>query len=185
MMLLGYLTNQVGDSVPLLDRPFNTMAWYLPPKSAANRSANTSCQQMGPGIYGSFGSDVHGGTAFPRIARHYEAVGGGLADPEAAGDVTLAPGTGCAALDLGADYRLLLDGATGQVLIEHRPSDTRSPIWGGEATLHAQSWFGLDNGTAIAIEAGAAADHPDAVVPTRIDITRDGVTLSLRADDWA
>ena len=67
MMLLGYLTNQVGDAVPLLDRPFNTMAWYLPPKSAANRSANTSCQQMGPGIYGSFGSDVHGGTAPGRV----------------------------------------------------------------------------------------------------------------------
>ena len=38
---------------------------------------------------------------------------------------------------------------------------------------------------AIAIEAGAAADHADAVVPARIDITRDGVTLSLRADDRA
>ncbi|MEC7931005.1 MAG: hypothetical protein VX218_01785, partial [Pseudomonadota bacterium] len=62
---------------------------------------------------------------------------------------------------------------------------TRSPIWGGEATLHAQSWFGLDNGTAITIEAGVAADHADAVVPARIDITRDGVTLSLRADDRA
>ncbi len=183
-MFLGYLTNKAGDAVPLLDRPLNTMAWYLPPKSAANRSANTTCQQMGPGIYGSFGSEIHGGaTAFPRIARHYEAAGGTLADPDAAPVVTLAPAAGRASLDLGADYRLSLDGDSGAVLIDHLPSGTQTAIWGGDAPLPGESWFGLDDGTAIAIEAGPASDHADAIVAGRIDVTRDGVTMSLRAMD--
>lgn len=186
-MFLGYLTNKIGDTVPLLDRPFNAMAWYLPPKSAANRTANTTSQQMGPGIYGTFGSEIHGGSAgFTRIARHYEAVGGALADPEAAPNLTLTPGGGLASIDLSADYSLLLDGDTGQILVDHRPSDTQIPIWGqqtpeGAPRLWEDSWFGLDDGTAIAIETAPAPDHADAFIPARIDLTRDGRTLTLRA----
>lgn len=196
-MFLGYLTNKLGDAVPLVDRPFNSLAWYLPPKSAANRTANTTSQQMGPGIYGTFGSEIHGGGAhFSRIARHYEADGGALSDPDAAPDLTLEPGsgartaqfgTGRAALDLSADYRLLLDGDAGQLLVEHLPSGTETTIWGqnaadGAPQLWAESWFGLDDGTAIAIATTPAADHADAFIPARIDLTRDGRTLSLRAE---
>ncbi|MEC3912563.1 hypothetical protein U5A82_19420 [Sphingobium sp. CR2-8] len=186
-MSLGYLTNKIGDAVPLLDRPFNSMAWYLPPKSAANRTANTTSQQMGPGIYGTFGSEIHGGSAaFTRIARHYEAVGGALADPEAAPNLTLTPGGGLASIDLSADYNLLLNGDTGRILVDHRPSDTQTPIWGqqtpqGVPQLWEDSWFGLDDGTAIAIETAPASDHADAFIPARIDLTRDGRTLTLQA----
>jgi hypothetical protein len=199
-MLLGYLTNKVGDAVPLVDRPLNSMAWYLPPKSSANRTANTTSQQMGPGIYGSFGSEIHGGSAgFSRIARHYEADGGTLSDPEAAPNLTLEPGsgartaqfgTGRAILDLSADYRLLLDGDAGQLLVEHLPSGTETILWGQQAAdgspqLWEDSWFGLDDGTAIAIATTAAPDHADGFVPARIDLTRDGRTLSLRAEGAA
>lgn len=195
-MLLGYLTNKIGDAVPLLDGPCNSMAWYLPPRSAANRTANSTGQQMGPGIYGTFGSEIHSGSAgFARIARHYEAVGGALADPEAAPNLALTPGggartaqfaTGHAIIDISTDYRLLLDGDGGQVLVDHRPSGTQTTIWGQQAPdasprLWAESWFGLGDGTAIAIETTPAFDHADAFIPARIDLIRDGRTLTLRA----
>lgn len=199
-MLLGYLTNKIGDAVPLVDGPLNGLAWYLPPKSAANRTANTTSQQMGPGIYGTFGSEIHGGaTAFARIARHYEAAGGTLADPDAAPNLTLPSGTGTrtaqfgtgrATLDLSADYRLLLDGDAGRILVEHRPSGIQTPIWGlerpdGGPQLWEDNWFGLDDGTAIAIATAPAADHADGFVPARIDLTRDGHSLTLRAEGCA
>lgn len=183
-MLLSYLTNKVGDAVPLADSPLNAMAWYLPPKSNANRSANTSSQAMGPGIYGTFGSEIHGsGTTFPRIARHFDANGGTLADPDAAPNTGLSPKDhAIQAFDLGPDYRLLLDDRAGRLLVEHLPSGTQTPIW-GEGQLHAESWFGLDNGTAIAIETRPAADHADALIPARIDIRQGDQTMSLHADE--
>lgn len=196
-MLLGYLTNKIGNAVPLVDGPLNGLAWYLPPKSSANRTANTTSQQMGPGIYGSFGSEIHGGgTAFSRIARHYDADGGTLADPDAAPNLTLPSGggartaqfgTGRTTIDLSADYRLLLDGDAGQILVEHRASGTQTPIWGqerpdGAPQLWEDSWFGLEDGTAIAIETAPAADHADGFIPARIDLTRDGQTVTLRAE---
>ncbi|WP_336970700.1 DUF1521 domain-containing protein [Sphingobium aromaticiconvertens] len=191
-MLFGALTNNVADAVPLLGGPLNSLPWYLPPHSQANRSATSSSLQMGPGIFGSFGDAIDGGVgAFSRIARHYQAVGGMLADLEAAPVLTLKAGTSeqtskQSTVDLGEEYRLILDTGTGVIAVEQLATGTLTPIWGQDAggkgpELRQESWFGLDNGTALAIETAPAPDHANGFIPARIDINRDGRTLSLKA----
>lgn len=179
-MGIGVLTNPVADLVPLLGGPLNTLPWYLPPRSSANRSATTSSIAMGPGIFGSFGDSLSTGTlGFPRLARHYDAQGGTLADPETAPALTLTPR---AAIDAGPGYRLHLDADNGRVAIEHLDSGTQTILWGeGGPALAEESWFGLDNGAALAIETAQAADHGQAFEAVRIDLRHDGQTVSLRA----
>ncbi|MCI4592630.1 hypothetical protein MOK15_21470 [Sphingobium sp. BYY-5] len=181
-MGIGVLTNPVADLVPLLGGPLNSLPWYLPPRSSANRSATTSSLAMGPGIFGSFGDTLSTGPlGFPRLARHYDAQGGTLADPEAAPILSLTPR---AAIDAGPGYRLHLDADSGRIAVEHLDSGTQTILWGeGGPALAQESWFGLDNGTALAIDTVPAADHAQAFEAVRIDISRDGGTLSLHARD--
>lgn len=179
-MGIGVLTNPVGDLLPPLNGTLSTLPWYLPPHSSANRSATTTSLAMGPGVFGSFGDGLSTGSlGFPRLAKHYEALGGTLADPESAPNLTLAPR---ASIDAGPGYRLHLDAESGQIAVEHLGTGDRTIIWGeGGPALAQDSWFGLDNGTAIAIMAAPASDHAEAIQPTRIDISHDGATQSFSA----
>lgn len=179
-MGIGVLTNPIGDLAPPLSGPLDTLPWYLPPHSSANRSATTTSLAMGPGVFGSFGDSLSAGSlGFPRLAKHYEAIGGTLSDPEAAPNLTLAP---LASVDAGPGYRLHLDADNGHIAVEHLATGDRTILWGeGGPALAQESWFGLDNRTAIAITAEQAGDHAQAIQPTCIDISHDGQMLSLVA----
>jgi len=185
-MIFGSLTNGIAHSVPLLSGPLTGLPWYLPPRGAADRSATTASLEMGPGIFGSFGDMIDAGPAgFARVARQYLAEGGFLDDPHAAPMLTLTAGPGSPAmLDLGDGFALTLDADNALLSVTHLPSGAETPIWGDSAAgappLAAESWFGLDNGTAIAIEAAPAPDRADAFVAARIEVTREGRTTTFR-----
>jgi len=185
-MILDSLTNHLGRNVPLLSPVVFDLPWYLPPRSAANRSATTASLTMGPGIFGSFGNMIDAGPAgFARLARQFLSEDGFLADPEAAPMLTLTAEPGApATLDLGGGHVLLLDADKGLLSVAHHPSGAQTPIWGnaadGAPPLAQESWFGLDNGTALAIETAPASDHADAFMAARIDVTREGRTTTFR-----
>lgn len=140
------------------------LRWHLPlrtPQDSRNE-ANWNAAESGAV------RDMLTGTplAFPRIAHVYLVQGGAVADSEGGAEQSFSPSIETP-YDIGGGYGLRFDPARGTIALAHGGTDV--PLW-GEGGIAAHAAYQLPDGTRIAIEAAAAADHPDAVTPTRITV---------------
>lgn len=140
------------------------LRWHLPlrtPQDSRNE-ANWNTAESGAV------RDMLTGTplAFPRIAHVYLVQGGAVADAEGGAEQSFSPSIE-PSFDIGGGYALRFDSGRGTIALAHGGDDV--PLW-GERGIAAYAAYDLPDGTRIAIDATAAADHPDAVIPARITI---------------
>lgn len=151
------------------------LRWHLPlrtPQDSRNE-ANWNAAESGAV------RDMLTGTplVFPRIAHVYLVQGGAVADSEGGAEQSFSPSTE-PSFDIGGGYALRFDHSRGTIALAHGGDEV--PLW-GEGGITAHAAYQLPNGTRIAIDSAAAADHPDAVTPTRITIEGAASTVTLLA----
>ncbi|WP_404334993.1 hypothetical protein AB2M62_14935 [Sphingomonas sp. MMS12-HWE2-04] len=115
----------------------------------------------------------------PKIAHSFLIASGEQADAEAAPDLSFATRSDGSldTVELGGGTVLRFDQASGTLSLEN--GLRQAVIWGGNQPVYPEVGVTLGSGTRVTIESGAAADHPDAVAPNRIAVTRDGRTTTL------